>query len=34
MIDKEYEKLDAAEGMTDVTENADGTFTVKLVGVH
>ena len=31
-IDEAYEELDAKEGVTKVTENANGTFTVKQVG--
>ena len=32
-IDKKNKELDKKEGMTQVTENSDGTFTVKQVGV-
>jgi predicted secreted Zn-dependent protease len=31
-IDDAYEDLDDKEGMTEVTENSNGTFTVKQVG--
>jgi predicted secreted Zn-dependent protease len=31
-IDEAYEQLDNKEGKTEITENADGSFTVKQVG--
>ena len=33
LVDDAYDDLDAKEGMTDVTENSDGSFTVKQVGI-
>jgi hypothetical protein len=32
LIDADYDALDAKEGLTDVTQNANGSFTVKLKG--
>jgi len=33
LIDDAYDDLDAKEGMTDVTENSNGSFTVKQTGI-
>jgi predicted DNA-binding ArsR family transcriptional regulator len=33
LVDDAYDDLDAKEGMTDVTPNSNGSFTVKQVGV-
>jgi hypothetical protein len=32
-MDAAYDDLDKKEGMTEVTENSNGTFTVKQVGI-
>ena len=33
LVDDAYADLDAKEGMTEVTENSNGSFTVKQVGI-
>ena len=33
LVDAAYDDLDKKEGMTEVTENSNGTFTVKQVGI-
>jgi len=33
LVDDAYDDLDAKEGMTEVTENSNGSFTVKQVGI-